>query len=154
MKLKPVVLSTCLLLLSGLVLAGGWDVGPFDNDDALDWVWELTESDDLSSIDHALQTVLDTSDYIEAPDASMAVAAAEVVAALKGKPRAQLPDEVDVWVKDHDLIVDESTSQKARKAIELIMDDGSSELAQLWSDAPELADAWRADLANLLQRLQ
>ena len=60
MSFRSLVSIALLLLLAGPVLAGGWDTGPFDNDDALDWVWELTESDDLSAIDTALDGVLES----------------------------------------------------------------------------------------------
>ncbi len=154
MSLKNFVPTASLLLLSGLALAGGWDVGPFDNDDALDWVWELTESDDLSAVDYALDAVSESPAYIEAPTASMAIAAAEVLAALKGNARDGLPDEVAGWVESHDLDVNEELAGKARRAVKLIMDDETSELAQLWADSPELANAWRSDLEGLLDRLQ
>lgn len=29
---------------------GAWGHGPFDNDDAGDWVWELEESEDFSVV--------------------------------------------------------------------------------------------------------
>lgn len=38
----------------------------------------------------------------EAPTGIMAIAAAEVVAALKGKPASELPSEVAAWVKTHE----------------------------------------------------
>lgn len=135
-------------------LAGGWDTGPFDNDDALDWVWELTDTDDLSAIDRALNGVLESPGYIEAPTASMAIAAAEVLAALAGNPAGALPDEVSNWVDAHDLAVSADMAAKARKVIRLVMDEEASELAQLWADAPALANAWRSGVEDLRRRLQ
>ena len=154
MFVRIVLPLASLLVFSAAAFAGGWDTGPFDNDDALDWVWELTESDDLSVIDAALDGVLASRGYIEAPTASMAVAAAEVLAALAGSPADRLPDEVSSWVDAHDLEVNANMTAKARKVIELVMDDESSELAQLWGDAPPLASAWRASLENLAERLE
>ena len=151
------ILTAILLLLSfcsGLALAGAWDIGPFDNDDALDWVWELSESEDLSVVNQALQNVIDTSGYLEAPTASMAIAAAEVVAALKGQPRAQLPEDVVEWVKMHGFEVDADLAASARQAIAHIRDEDSSELAQLWSDSADAAKEWRSELTDLEQRLQ
>jgi len=139
---------------SGAALAGAWDMGPFDNDDALDWVWELSESDDLTVVNQALQNVIDTSGYLEAPTASMAVAAAEVVAALKDRPKAQLPAEVVEWVKMHGSEVDATLVAAARQAIARIRDEDSSELAQLWSESGDAAEVWRSELTDLEQRLQ
>ncbi len=154
MSFRSLVSLTLLLFLSSPVLAGGWDAGPFDNDDALDWVWELTESNDLSAVEMALDGVLESPGYIEAPTASMAIAAAEVLAALAGNPAEGLPDDVAGWVKAHELNVSTDMTAKARKVIKLVADDEASELAQLWADAPELANAWRASLESLEQRLQ
>lgn len=152
MNLRLIAVSA--VAFAGSVLAGAWDTGPFDNDDALDWVWELTDSDDLSVVEDALQSAIDTSDYLEAPMGSMAVAAAEVVAALKGKPRAELPPEVSEWVKAREYVVKDDLAEAARKAVAEVKNAESSELAQLWSESDELAEVWHADLRDLLQRLE
>ena len=80
--------------------------------------------------------------------------AAEVLAALRGEARDGLPDEVTTWVEGRKPPADSGLSLKATRAIKLIMDEDVSELAQLWSDAPELAKDWRAGLEDLLLRLQ
>ncbi len=146
--------TAILCLCSSLVLAGASDIGPFDNDDALDWIWELSESDDLSVVKNALRGAADASGYLEAPTGSVALAAAEVVAALKGKPRAQLPAEVMEWIDGHEFEADESLVQAALQAIEQVKNIESSELAQLWSDSDELFGQWHKDLENLVERLQ
>ena len=148
------ILAVCFLAWAGAALAGAWDTGSFDNDDALDWVWELSDSDDLTLIRATLQTAAETSDYLEAPTASMAIAAAEVVAALRGKPRSELPDEVTEWVQAHQVAPGDDLLKTARTAIENIKKDDSSELAQLWADSDELEKVWRNDLDELLQRLK
>ena len=154
MKLRQFAVSIILLLSSCLAFAGGWDVGPFDNDDALDWVWELSESNDISVVEEALQSAISTSGYLEAPTGSIAVAAAEVVAALKGQPRAQLPDEVTSWVASNQLEVDDQLVKAARQAIVHVKNSESSELAQLWADSEELLNQWHKDLADLERRLR
>ncbi len=154
MKITQFVATIILCCFSSMALAGAWDVGPFDNDDALDWVWELSESDDLSVVRKALQRAIDASGYLEAPTGSVALAAAEVVAALKGKPRAQLPAEVFGWFESHELAADDSLVRIARQAIAQIKNAESSELAQLWSDSEALLDQWHTELADLIQRLQ
>ena len=148
------VLAACILMSVSTAFAGAWDTGPFDNDDALDWVWELAESDDLSVIETALQAAAAESGYLEAPTASTAIAAAEVVAALRDSSRPGLPTEVLDWVKAHPLAVGDDLVKTARKAIENIKREDSSELAQLWSDSEEMAKAWRTGLNDLLQRLE
>jgi len=147
-------LISAFLLGSNVGLCGAWDTGSFDNDDALDWVWLATEGDDLSPVSEAFEGVLSAPGYVQAPDASIAIAAAEVVAALKGEPSAQLPEELSTWIESQDLELDPALIDKAKKAIALIEDGKKSELAQLWSESGDLADQWRAQLAELSQRLE
>lgn len=148
------VLVVCTLGWAAFASAGAWDTGPFDNDDALDWVWELSESDDLSVIKSTLKPAANSTGYLEAPTASMAIAAAEVVAALKGNPRSDLPDEVTEWVQAHNVPVEDDLLKTARKAVENAKNKESSELAQLYMDSEELMDAWLKNLDDLLKRLQ
>ena len=57
---------------------GTWGEGVFENDDAADWVEELLDStreEQLESIESAFAEVLNSTDYVEAPDASIAIAA-------------------------------------------------------------------------------
>ena len=147
------VLALCSISLSGFAVAGAWDIGPFDNDDALDWVWELESSADFSAIESALAPAAHRHSYLEAPDGSMAIAAAEVVAALLGNPQPHLPEEVKIWVKGRQLETDSDLVVAARKAIVAVQDTDKSELAQLWSDSEESFAAWQSSLADLARRL-
>ncbi len=153
-RLKRAVAIFAVLLLGPVAHGGAWDTGPFDNDDALDWVWELEESTDLSVVKAALEAVSKSGSYIEAPTASAALAAAEVVAALKGNPHAQLPEEVTAWADARSLGGNEDLVALAIEVVERVQDSSDSELAQLWSDSEELRDSWAAGLADLEKRLQ
>jgi hypothetical protein len=128
---------------------GAWGVGPFENDDALDFIGELSASG-LSSLRAALEevTALQPGAYVDAPSASCAVAAAEVVAALKGAPLRGLPSEVSAWIQRAP--ADDSLVPAARRAIDRIATD--SELRDLWEDSGE-ASGWNAYVADLLRRL-
>jgi hypothetical protein len=64
---------------------GAWGVLAFDNDDAADWAYDFAEADDLSLVESAFDTVAEAEDYLEAPEASNALAACEVLARLNGK---------------------------------------------------------------------
>ena len=148
------VFTACIVVWAGSALAGAWDTGSFDNDDALDWIWELSESNDLTVVKDTLHAAANSSGYLEAPTASTAIAAAEVVAALRGNPRPDLPVEVSEWVQTHPVTVGDDLLKTAQKAIESIRKKDSSELAQLWSESEDLERAWQEDLDDLLQRLQ
>ena len=79
---------------------GAWDIGPFDNDDAADWLFALEVSSDTATIAAALGVITDIgNEYLEAPDCSNALAAVEIVAALRGHPIANLPDNAKAWVE-------------------------------------------------------
>ena len=149
-----IIIAVFTLAWASFAMAGAWDTGPFANDDALDWVWELSESNDLSVIETTLEAAANSSGYLEAPTASMAIAAAEVVAALRGNPRPELPDEVTEWVRAHSISVSDDLLMIARKAVENTKKKDSSELAQLWMDSEELMNSWLKDLDDLLKRLQ
>ena len=133
---------------------GTWGVNAFENDTALDWVWELEESEDLSVVVAALEGPLadDADEYLEAPVCEMALAAAEIVAALKGHPPEKLPLEADDWVKRNRgrLKVDQELIETAHDAIARVVAD--SELRELWDESEELA-AWEKALESLQKRL-
>ena len=128
---------------------GAWSHGSFANDDALDWVAALSASGS-GAIVQALARVPEHDDeYLEAPAACAAVAAAEVVAAQAGLPAAKLPAKVSAWVAGQprpspDLI------ELARRAVERVL--RASELRDLWAESPKSA-VWQAEVAGLLARL-
>src|SRR5258706_1655777 len=75
---------------------GAWDVGSFDNDDAEDWAAEFEESPSMSSVIESLERAI-ASRYVEAPEGAIAIAAAEVVAAVAGSPSPTLPEGIAAW---------------------------------------------------------
>jgi hypothetical protein len=129
---------------------GAWAHGSFDNDDALDWVGELEAAEDTEPISEAFEAVLEADDYLEAPEASMGVAAAEVVAALLEKPAARLPEEVTAWVQGRRR-PPAGLVKKAQRVVKHILKD--SELKELWAESPD-GPLWQQEVEGLLQRLQ
>ncbi len=190
---------------------GAWGSGPFENDDALDWAQSFVEAEDglsggqtdepgkidlivgpLAIAAGGMEDEDDddaedgetegAGDYIETDLAAHAIAAAEVIAAVRGKSHPDLSgmpkpidddDDIDEdgdeegegadslaliakWVKsgseDHETLRDEGVREVAIQALERIRTE--SELAELWSDAePEHADAWKSHIADLIKRL-
>src|SRR6478735_8900442 len=82
---------------------GSWGVLPFENDDALDWVWELEDAEDFSVLELSLEHVAsaEPDENVEAADAEEALAAAEVVSALLGKPLEELPEPVEAFLQQN-----------------------------------------------------
>ena len=63
---------------------GAWGINTFENDDAADWFAEYCDEPNEELLFDAFSTVNGIGDdYLEAPESSVALAAAEVVAALK-----------------------------------------------------------------------
>jgi hypothetical protein len=128
---------------------GGWGTGSFENDDAQDWLAQLA-SLTVDDVKRLLARAADHSDYLEAPESSVAVTAAEAVAALKGAPAAALPHEIADWVRQ---AKNDSLSELANLAIRAIQRvRTNSELKDLWLEAEGLNE-WSAALRDLEQRL-
>ena len=133
---------------------GTWGIESFENDDAMDWVAEL-QADGIRATGTAIQAVLDAApEYLEAPTCMLGLAAAEVVAALRGRPAKSLPPEVQSWVNvvaaKSGTHPGDELAQNARRAVELIVAD--SELLELWTESGEL-DQWQRSVADLRARL-
>lgn len=131
---------------------GAWATDSFANDDALDWLLDFVEAPTIEMLRDTLEhiTTTDADEYLEAPDCSEAVAAAEIVASLNGKPSAKQPDDLRDWLQtDHGLKA-ESLTRTAATAMKRIMQ--SSELQELWDDSDSSA-GWLNDMADLIRRL-
>ena len=129
---------------------GTWGIGTFENDDASDWVYELEPANDLSVVQAALATLNDATGYREAPTCVNALAAAEVVAALLGKPSPDLPEAVVGWVSANARLPARDLRTNALTAIDKIL--GDSELRELWGETDD-AEAWQASVQELRARL-
>src|SRR3982074_844158 len=87
---------------------GAWGVGSFENDDAMDWVTGLREGPGDNILREALAPITSAEDqYLQAPDCSIAIAAAEAVAAGRGHPAGARADEVVDWVRTKPIVLPE-----------------------------------------------
>ncbi len=129
---------------------GAWGTGNFDNDDALDWIATLEEQG-LLAAGVAIHEVLSLADdYLEAPTCCAALAAAEVVAALRGRRAAELPRELEAWLDGAPDDPGAELTRNARLAVEAIL--RRSELRELWGESDEGA-TWERVVMDLRQRL-
>ena len=133
---------------------GAWGVLAFDNDDANDWAYGLDETEDLSLVESAFHAVEEADAYLEAPDASNALAACEVVARLNGKSgyKNAYTEKVDRWVTAHPIKPPAALVARAGAALDRILGD-NSELRALWGDSGK-NDEWLAAVEELRQRLR
>jgi hypothetical protein len=130
-----------------------WNTGSFDNEHATDWLDDLIESADLSSIVLALQTAVEFggTEDLEAVDCACAVAAAEVVAAAAGNPSGELPKKVTEFVEAQGIAVAPKVLALARKSLSTIK--RSSSLRSYWKGEGSLSE-WLDSLDELEGRLK
>jgi hypothetical protein len=131
---------------------GAWGVLAFDNDDANDWAYELDNVTDLSLVESAFETVESADDYLEAPEASNALAACEVLARLKGHPGYTnvYTEKVDEWVKQNPQTPSPELIARGHAVIDRVLGE-DSELLELWSEGDP--SEWLAAVEDLRRRM-
>lgn len=133
---------------------GAWDHTTFGNDNACDWGGDLRSHEDLSFVEETLDRVIVSGgDYLEAPEASEAIAAAEVLARLQGcfGIRNAYTKSVDEWVAAHPTRVPSRLVQKAHAALDRIL-TRPSELLELWEESDHF-EAWKESVTELRSRI-
>lgn len=135
---------------------GAWGIGAFENDEAGDWVWELEDDTDASILVTALREVADADAdaYLGAPECSIAIAAADIVASARGARSPALPTEAIVWLDARGHLVDEDLVGLATVAVARVAT--ASELRALWDEETDEAnpESWHQQVAALLARLR
>lgn len=126
---------------------GAWVASAFENDDALDWISEL-EGGTVDLVRFALAVT--KSDYLESPDGSVAIAAAEVVAAAVGSPAVSLPASVTRWVDARGASIADTDVVLALAALARVTGE-NSELAELWAEGNDRE--WSQSVEDLRSRL-
>ena len=129
---------------------GAWGANIFQNDDAMDFVFELSEADGWKLVRRTLRECL-AEGYTDAGQSAMTLAAAEAVAAAKGQAAKDLPPAIVSWVAQHREELPAGLEDRAREAVEKILDDEESELRQLWAEEDHAA--WTAAIDDLINRL-
>lgn len=129
---------------------GAWAADSFSNDDALDWLFAFTEAPTVEMLRDTLDAIIAEDEYLDAPDCSEAIVAAEIIATLNGRPSAKIPDDLKDWLAtDHGLDA-KGLATLARKAMARIT--AGSELQELWDESDSKA-AWQAEMKDLVARL-
>lgn len=133
---------------------GTWDVGSFDNDTAVDWTYGLENTDTLDYVEAAFDRVLAVgTGPIPAEAGECAVAAAEVLARLKGNWGEESPysETADAWVRSHPMQPPDAVVGRAVAALERIV-TATSELLELWNETDE-DGAWVSAVNELKKRV-
>lgn len=131
---------------------GAWSGEPFGNDTAADWAWELDDASDWEVVLAALTEILDEEPAnLDADVASIAIAAAEVVAHQAGRPTQSdaYTESVTAFVRRAPKPPVEITAV-ALKALDIAASP-EGELAELWADEGD--DEWVTATARVRQAL-
>ncbi len=126
---------------------GAWGTGNFENDDALDLIAEVEGPAVLEATFDALPPAGDGE--IDATDACRVLAAAEIVAAMMGRPSADCPADLAPRLKKFG----EPTGaliERARQAVSRVLFD--SELLDLWAES-DSREEWNIVITDLIERL-
>ena len=128
-----------------------WGPGVFENDDALDWVYDLVVGDGMSQVAYALDTIIKNKDYsIETYDCRVALVAAEIIAVMNGNASPDMPEELEEWIGDA-VIENENLRVKAEEAVIIILKD--SEQSKMLKKIMDYTK-WKETLRDLLRRLE
>lgn len=129
------------------------ETGNFGNDEATDWLFDLEETYGAELLAEAFD-VITKGEFHEQSDCCIALAAAEIVAAAKGKPAPDFPDDARKWLGNQDtsdLAKIKALSKKAIAAVKKIQ--AKSELRDQWEESDEW-HSWNMVVEGLLKRLQ
>lgn len=127
---------------------GAWGIGPFENDDAADFLGDLVDSSEPGPlIATALADATDATGDLDSPEASIAIAAAAVVAMSRTGEELDGIDEDEageIAALSFTPTGADALASAAISALDRVVADGS-ELLGLWDEAGE-ATRWRATL--------
>ncbi len=133
---------------------GTWQVGPFDNDDAMDFFDEVEETPDPEvppKLRRALVAIVERPGQVELAEGHVAVAAASLVAAGRSRAAATGNASVDAWLTTHRPAVTAEDQRVALAALDRVTGP-DSEWMTLWATSPAGA-AVEARIATLRQIL-
>lgn len=130
---------------------GTWGIRPFENDEALDFLEEVEESDDrAAALARPIEHVAFSGGYLETADLTEAIAAAAVIGAVLRPEAARDEPYLPEWLAEVEQSqLDNGLIETARKALRRAMQPGDNELHELWAEAGA-AQEWQADLARVL----
>jgi hypothetical protein len=131
------------------VSVGAWDFGPFENDDAVDFAARLAGAPRWSTVQAVLGNAL-LADYLEAPEASEAIAAAAFVAAAHSGDHDLLPSQ-GVALLPLLGAVPIALRVLAAEVLRKVAD--GSELAELWNENDDGGACWVESLSAIGVRL-
>jgi len=113
---------------------GQWGESMFESDGVLDFLAEFKDSNDFSLIEKAVNTVLESEDYIDVDDCYALVASAEIVAAVQGNKSEEFPDDLDFKSSSFQEKINIDLINALEKALKKVLLQEGSELVELWEN--------------------
>jgi len=132
---------------------GAWGVGIFDDDTAMDFLNELTDSKNpLKLMKSALEDAR-AAKYLEYDGGQSALVTSAITdAILNGTQHAVGLDGLDTFVAKHKSSDVSSLKSLASAAVRQVLSEGS-ELRELWAENVDDYPKWRENLESLASRL-
>lgn len=129
---------------------GAWGMKSFENDEASDWLIDFEGSKEIKQLEKTISQIIRDGARPDVPECAIAIAAAELVAALKGSPAEDLPDSANEWAKSQDRSRLNGLLDNAIMAVSKIKN--GSELQESWKMSGAL-DGWLESVNDLEKRL-
>jgi Domain of unknown function (DUF4259) len=132
-------------------MAAAWGAGIFQDDMATDFSAQIVESDGLAVLRRTFDDAARARGHLLYEPAVRTLIAAEVLAALGGRPTRALPPELQDWISGRQgEAIPEALWPLSRLAVERVKDD--SEISELWARSDAFA-RWIDKVDDLLSRL-
>ncbi|MGN6089872.1 MAG: DUF4259 domain-containing protein [Actinomycetales bacterium] len=118
---------------------GAWGTGPFENDDAMDFLGDLVDADDVPETLRQTFAGMDTEAYLDAPDAAAAIAGAALVAIRLDDSLAPDDAVIQEVLEKHQFDVPDDLRAAAAHALEAAMRPTDNEWFELWDEAGQIS---------------
>lgn len=133
---------------------GAWGHLNFENDTALDLVYEIEEKG-TDRIKNAIEAINSREEdaFLDSDLCSEALAAIEYIAAVKDKASEDFPEDAEEWLtpaNKESLLAIRNLIPKSKQAIDRIQHN--SELKDLWEETEDFAE-WTKVLEDLATRI-
>lgn len=132
---------------------GAWGVKVFDDDTALDFIYELKETKSIvKKMTKHFKKVIKAK-YLEHDDAQYVLVSAVIIdTAINGNTYFESNDEFLPWVLSLNKKDFEKLKNMAVQAITRVLSD-KSELKELWEENDEQYNLWKNDKLDIQKRL-
>lgn len=127
---------------------GSWGYAALEDDTALDFIGGFSDAPSVDKLREVL-TAANEAEYIDDYSGPQAMAAAEVVAAMNGKPFAKLNESVAAWAAQQGP-PDAELKTLAATVVQQVFEE--SELRDIWEDSGAI-EPWGEAIEELKSRL-